>query len=240
MELQLGLPWQHMDTESGKKVAIGRCCALPGYYSKVTLRSSPGPWKVKLAKTCLLGFFIDSKPIWAQISITNDCCWYIIGRVPFHHASQGVCMKFQPWRVISALVFPLSHLFPKAGVNQQNYWNVAVWNRSLSPYGNISMDTGWLWKVAWTGVVLYLGYHLKVIRRSNWWNIFFCFLSIPSPFGVKVSFTNDCCWHIFGRVPFHHESPTCNFSLGRWLPPWYSPYHTHFPKLEWINTSTKT
>ena len=93
-------------------------------------------------------------------------CWYIIGRVPFHHASQGVCMQFQPWRVISALVFPLSHLFPKAGVNQQNYWNVAVWNRSLSPYDNISMDTEWLWKVAWTGVVLYLGYHSKVTSRS--------------------------------------------------------------------------
>ena len=75
-------------------------------------------------------------------------------------------MQFQPWRVISALVFPLSHLFPKAGVNQQNYWNVAVWNRSLSPYDNISMATEWLWKVAWTGVVLYLEYHLKVTSRS--------------------------------------------------------------------------
>ena len=231
MELQLGLPWQHMDTESGKKVAIGRCCALPGYYSKVTLRSSRGPWKVKLAKTCFLG--IES----------NDCCWYIIGRVPFHHASQGVCMQFQPWRVINALVFPSSHLFPKAGVNQQNYWNVAVWNRSLSPYDNISMDTEWLWKVAWTGVVLHLGYHHKVISRSSEGQtdetFFFWFLSIPNQFGMKVSFTNDCCWHIFGQVPFHQESPTCNFTFGRWLPPWYSPYHTHFPKLEWINTSTK-
>ena len=155
-------------------------------------------------------------------------------------------MQFQPWRVISSLVFPLSHLFLKAGVNQQNYWNVAVWNRSLSPYDNISMDTEWLWKVAWTGVVLYLGYHPKVTSRSYQGHqkvklmkhFVFCFLSIPNPFGVKVSFTNDCCWHIFGRVPFHHESPTCNFTFGRWLQPCYSPYHTHFPKLEWINTST--
>ena len=65
----------------------------------------------------------------------------MIGRVPFHHASQGVCMQFQPSGVITTLVFPLSHPFPKAGVNQQNYWNVAVWNRSLSPHDNISMDT---------------------------------------------------------------------------------------------------
>ena len=97
VELQLGLARQHMYTESGKKVAIGWCCASLGYHSKVTLRSSQGHCKVKLAKNMIFRIFLSiPNPFGVQVSITNDCCWHIIGRVPFHRASQGVCMQF-PW-----------------------------------------------------------------------------------------------------------------------------------------------
>ena len=105
------------------------------------------------------------------MSITNDCCWHIISRVPFHHASQGAGVQFQPWGVITPLVYPLSHPFPKAGVNQQNYWNVAVWNRSLSPHDNISMDTDLVMKGGMNWCCALFGVspqgHIKVTGRSN-------------------------------------------------------------------------
>ena len=60
VELQPGLPcpwWQQMDTESDKKADIGWSCAFPGYHSKVTLRSSQGHCKVKLAKNMIFRIF---------------------------------------------------------------------------------------------------------------------------------------------------------------------------------------
>ena len=104
------------------------------------------------------------------MSITNDCCSHIIGRVPFHHASQGACMQFQPLGVITTLVFSSSHPFPKAGVNKKKYWNVAVWNHSLSPHDNISMDTELVMKGGMNWCCALLGVspqgHPKVISRS--------------------------------------------------------------------------
>ena len=79
------------------------------------------------------------------------------------------CKRFvwsQPWGVITPLVFPLSHPFPNAGLNQQNYWNLAVWNRSLSPHDNIIMDTKSGMKDGMGWCCALLGYHPKVISRS--------------------------------------------------------------------------
>ena len=128
--------------------------------------------------------------------------------------------------VITPLVFPLSHPFFKVGVNQQNYWHVAVWNYSLSPHDNIWIHN-WVW---WSGVVLYLGYHPKVTSRSSQGH---CkgklkqtcfFLPTPNPFEVQVSITNDCCWHNIARVPFYHASQVghMQFYPWGWSPPWYS------------------
>ena len=139
---------------------------LQGHF-KVTARAN---WP----KTWFLGFLSIPNPFGVQINITNDCCRHIIGRVPLYHASQGVCMQFQPWGggVITNLVFPLSHPFPKAGMNQQNYWNVAVWNRSLSPHDNISMDTELIMKGGMNWCCALLGVspqgHINFNGRSNW------------------------------------------------------------------------
>ena len=64
------------------------------------------------------------------------------------------------------------------------------------------MDTVLGRKLQWAGVVLYWGItsrspqgHYKVKLKK---------LSIPNLFEMKVSITNDCCWHIIGQVPFHH------------------------------------
>ena len=76
---------------------------------------------------------------------------------------------------------------------------VALWNRSLSPHDNISMDTELVMKggMNWCCALLWVSLqgHLKVISMSlecqNDETCFFAFLSIPNPFGVKVSFTSD-------------------------------------------------
>ena len=147
------LPWQEMYTESAKKVAMGWCFALLGYHSKVTLRSSQGHCKVKLAKNIFFVFFIYSKPIWGADEyykwLRSTHYWSAISALG----------------VITPLVFTLSHPFPKARVNQQNYWNVAVWNISFSPRDNIWIPN-WVWKLPWAGVVLYLGYHPNITSRS--------------------------------------------------------------------------
>ena len=139
------------------------------------------------------------------------------------------------------LGIPLTHTFPKAGVNQQNYWNVAVSNRSLSPHDNISVDTESVMKGGMNWCCALLGVspqgHLKVISRSlegqtdkTW---FLAFLSIPKPFGVKVSFTNDCCWHIIGRVPFHHASQGICMPFKPWgaITPLVYPLSHPFPNV---------
>ena len=85
-------------------------------------------------------------------------------------------MQFQPWKVITPLIFPLSHPFPKAGVNQQNYWNVAVCYRSLSPHDNISMDTELVMKgcMNWYHPKVTSGsyqghWKVKLIKHDFWW-----------------------------------------------------------------------
>ena len=123
VELQLGLPWQQVDTESGKKAAIGWSCALRGYHSKVTLRSSQGHCKVKLAKN-----------------------------------------------MIFRILYPFqTHL-------------------------------GCRWVLLTTAVdTLLVGYQFTT----------------------------------------HRKGFVCSFSFEGWLPPWYSPYHNPFPKLEWNGKITE-
>ena len=118
VEPQLEPPWQHMDTELGM---MGWCCALPGVspqgHLKVISRSLQGQTK----KVMFFCFFIYSNPFGVQVSITNDWCCHIMGHVPFHHASQRGLYGISALGVITPLVFLLSHPFPNAVVNQQNY-----------------------------------------------------------------------------------------------------------------------
>ena len=98
---------QEMDTESGEKVAMGWCCALLGYHYKVTLRSSLGHCKVKLTKNMIFYIFyrLLSTHYWSDTISPH------IARGLYAISALG----------ITPLVFPLSHPFPKAGENQQNY-----------------------------------------------------------------------------------------------------------------------
>ena len=241
MEPQLEPPWQH---KYGYRFGYERwdelvLCFIWG----ITPRSYQGHWKVKLIKHDFWVFYLFQTHFGVKVSFTNDCCWHIIGRVSFHHVSQGILMPFQHLGggghnlLGIPLITPLSQ---RCSESTKLLSFSSVEHQLQPPWQN------WVWKMTWVGAVLYWGTtprshqgHLKVTAKSNYkktW--FFWFLSIPNPFGVQVIITNDCCWHIFGRVPFHHTLQVCNFTLGGWLSPWYSPYHTHFPKLEWINTST--
>ena len=130
-----------------------------------------------------------------KVSFTNDCCR------PFHHPSQEIYMPFQPWGWLPLWYFPYHTPFPKLEWIYDNIW-IQNW-----------MKDGMGWCCA------LLGYHPKVTSRSSQCHCKVklkkhCFLSIPSLFGVQVIITNDCCWHIFGRVPFHHASQVCILTLG--------------------------
>ena len=113
VEHQLQPSWQHMDTKLGMKDGMGLCCALLRYHPKVTSRSSQGHCKVKL--------FLGLYPFQAHLR----CRWLLQMNAVTHFLSGTISqcitsMQYQyPWGVITALVFPLSHPFPK--VNQHKY-----------------------------------------------------------------------------------------------------------------------
>ena len=155
---------------------------------KVTARSN---WQ----KTWFCGFFINSKPIWGAGEY-NKWIWlsiyYWSGTIS-PRITRGL-YAISTLGVITPLVFPLSHPFPKAGVNQQNYWCNSVEPQLEPPWQHTVLDR----KLPWAGVVLYWGITSRSLQGQTK-KIF-----IPNLFEMKVSITNDCCWHNIGQVPFHH------------------------------------
>ena len=142
-------------------------------------------------------------------------------------------MQFQPWKVITPLIFPLSHPFPKAGVNQQNYWNVAVCYRSLSPHDNISMDTELVMKgcMNWYHPKVTSGsyqghWKVKLIKHDFWWIYLF-----QTHLGWEwvLQMTAVDTFFVGYHFTTHRKGFVCHSSLewgGGWLSPWYSPFHT--------------
>ena len=118
VEHQLQHSWitQHMDTKLGMRDGMGLCCALLGYHPKVTSRSSQGHCKVKLKKQDFWGLYLFQAHL--------GCRWLLQMNAATHFLSGTISpritsMQFHPWGVITALVFPLSHPFPK--VDQHKY-----------------------------------------------------------------------------------------------------------------------
>ena len=240
VELQLGFPWQHMDAESGKKVAIGWCCALLGYHHKVTL--SQGHCKVKLAKNMTFRIF-------CRFQTQLGCRWLLQMTVVdtllvgchFTTHRKGFVCNFSLGGDYH-LGIPLTHTFPKAGVNQQNYWNVAVSNRSLSPHDDISVDTELVMKGGMNWCCALLGVspqgHLKVISRSlegqtdkTW--IFGVFNLFQSHLGWRWVLQMTAVETLLVGYYFttHRKGFVCHLSLGERLPPLVYPLSHPFPNV---------
>ena len=221
MELQLGLPWQQMDTKSGKKVAKGWCCALLGYHSKITLRASQGHCKVKLAKNIIFRIFYRFQTHlrcrWVLQMTAADTLLYwshtISPRIARGLHAISALKGYYPLDI--SLITPLSQSWSES--------TKLLKCSSVLP----QLEPPWQHKYGYR-----IGYerlhelvspqgHLRVISRllesqtdKTW---FLVDLSIPNPFGVKVSFTNDCCWYIFCRIPFHHASQGICMPFQPWV-----------------------
>ena len=235
-----------MDTESGEKVAKGWCCALLGYHSKITLRSYQGHCKVKLAKNIIFRicyrFQTHLGYRWVLEMTAVDTLLYwsrtISPRIARGLYAISALKGYYP--LVISLITPLSQSW------SESTKLLKCSSRSLSPHDNKSMDTELVMKGGMNWCCALLGVspqgYLKVISRSlesqtdkTW---FLGFLSIPNPFGVKVSFTNDCCWYIIGRVQFHHAIARDLYTIPA-LGGGGGDYPLGISLFPWINKITK-
>ena len=119
------------------------------------------------------------------------------------------------WVLEMTVVDPHGIPLPKAGENQQNYWNVAVWNRSLSPHDNISMDTELAMKggMNWCCASRSLQAHWKVKLIKH--DLLGCYL-FRTHLGCMCVLQMTAVDTLLVGYHFttHRKGSVCHFSLG--------------------------
>ena len=167
-----------MDTESGKKVAKGWCCALLGYHSKITLRASQGHCKVKLAKNIIFRIFYRFQThlrcrLVLQMTAADTLLYWsrtISPRIARGLYAISALKGYYPLDI--SLITPLS----QSRSESTKLLKLAVCYRSLSPQDNISMDTELVMKgcMNWYHPKVTSGsyqghWKVKLIKHDFWW-----------------------------------------------------------------------